>query len=63
MQFLVDIIPPKARKYVYGAAALVLAGYGVWQAANGDWRALIAALIGGPVAALAHANTTEPPEE
>lgn len=64
MNLLVDIIPPKARRYVYGTASLVLLGYGAWQAADGDWRALIGVLIGGPVAALAHANTNpEDPQQ
>jgi len=64
MQFLVDIIPPKARRYVYGGLSLVGLIYATWQAAGGDIRATIAALVGSAVTALAHANTNSaPPEE
>ena len=63
MQFLVDIIPTKARRYVYGVVALAAFAYAVWQAAEGDWRTTAGSLLSSMVAALAHANTngSEPP--
>lgn len=62
MNFLVDIIPPKARRYVYGAAALAALIFGAWQASEGDWKTAVTSLLGSTWAALAHANTTEPQE-
>ena len=63
MQFLVDVIPPKARRYVYGVLALVGLVYTTWQAAGGNWRAALASLVGSAVTALAHANTNQAPED
>lgn len=57
MDFLVDVVSPKARKYIYAAVALIAFGYGIWQAAGGDWRAVVPSLIGSLMGALAHANT------
>lgn len=58
MQFLVDIIPAKARRYVYGAVALASLIFGAWQAADHDWKATIVSLVPLAVGALAHANTS-----
>lgn len=57
MDFLVDIVSPTARKYIYAAVSLLALAYGVWQAAGGDWRAVVPSLLGSVVTALAHANT------
>lgn len=62
MNFLIDIIPATARKYVYGVLALLAFAYGTWQAADGDWRAALTALIAAAVNALAHANTNQAPK-
>ena len=61
MNPLTDILPAKARAYVYAAlfvAALFLAAY---KAADGDWvtfaGALLTSLIGGTAASNIHAPT------
>lgn len=63
MQFLIDIIPPQARRYVYGVLSLLALAYGAWQAADGDWKAALTALVTSAVTSLAHANTTAAPED
>lgn len=63
MNMLIDIIPPKARRYVYGVLALVALVFGAVQAAGGDWKAALTALVTSAVTSLAHANTNEPPED
>lgn len=57
MNPLTDVIPPRARKYVYAAvslAALCLAG---WEASQGEWTAFAAYIIGGLSSAMASSNT------
>lgn len=56
MNFLVDIIPPKARRYVYGGLSLAALVYAAWEAAHHNWQVMLASLIGSGVTALAHAN-------
>ena len=64
MNPLVDIIPAKARKYVYAAAALLGLIVTVWQASDGDWKTALVSLAGTALTTLAHANTTpEAPTE
>lgn len=63
MNFLVDIIPPKARRYVYGGLSLLALIYGAWQAAGGDWRAALTSLVTSAATALAHANTSAEPDD
>lgn len=61
MNPLTDVIPAKARKYVYAAIALLALLYTVWSAANGDWTQF----VGGLVVALSHstaASNTDAPE-
>ncbi len=57
MNFLIDIIPPKARRYVYGAVALIGLIVTIWQTADGDWKTALTALIASATTAMAHANT------
>lgn len=58
MNPLTDLIPARARKYVYAAAAVLAFGYGIWQATDGDWGQFIAGLLAAVVSALAHGNTS-----
>ena len=57
MGVLTDIIPARARKYVYAAATLAAIVYGIWQANDGDWGETIGATILALVNAMAVANT------
>lgn len=63
MNPLFDVIPARARKYVYAAVALLALGWGAWQAAEGDWKVTVGALVTMLVAGLAHANVTPEEEE
>ena len=63
MQFLIDVIPPKSRRYVYGVLSLLALAYGAWQAADGDWKAALTALVTGAVTSLAHATPNAAPDE
>lgn len=62
MNPLTDLIPAKARKYVYAAVAVAALGYGAWEAAHGDWKQFAMSLAGSLLAGLAHANTDTPSE-
>lgn len=58
MNPLTDILPARARRYVYAVlalAALVLAAY---QATEGDWLAFAAYLIGALTGGTAASNIT-----
>lgn len=63
MNALVDIIPPKGRKYLYAVLAAALAVYAIWQAVDGDWTqfsvALATALVN--IMAAGNVNTTPVP--
>lgn len=54
---LVDVIPAAYRKYLY--ALLFLAGLGIaaWQAADGNWKVFVGALVTAIVHGLAASNT------
>lgn len=49
---LTDVIPPKARKYVYAVIALAALVWGCYEASGGDWRLF----VGGLIVALTHAT-------
>lgn len=63
MNFLVDILPPKTRRYVYGGVALLGLAITAWQAADHDWKTAAMTLVGSAVTALAHANTDPSSED
>jgi hypothetical protein len=64
MNPLFDIIPAKARKYVYAAVALAMLVWGAYQAANGDWKVVVGSIVATLTAGLAHANTNpEDPQD
>lgn len=58
MNPLFAILPAKARKYVYAGVALVGLIWTGYQAANGDWKAAVGAVVSVIVAGVAHANVT-----
>lgn len=60
MDQLFQLVPAKARKYVYAAAMLLTLVWGAWQAADGDWGKALGALAGALVAQLARANVSAP---
>lgn len=57
---LTELIPARARKYVYGIAALLALVYGIFQASDGDWRQFVGALLATLVPLLAASNTVSP---
>jgi len=57
MTYLIDIIPARARKYLYAALAAALAVYGIWQATEGDWTQFSVALTTAIVNIMAASNT------
>lgn len=57
MGVFTDIIPAKARKYVYAAVALVALVVAAWQASDGNWDVAAGSLLASLVNALAHGNT------
>jgi len=40
-----DLIPAKVRLWIYATAALLLFGYGLWQATEGDWLQFAVAIV------------------
>jgi hypothetical protein len=63
MNPLTDIIPAKARKYVYAVVALAALLFGAWQAAGGNWTVFAGSVLGGLVSATAASNTNTPPAD
>lgn len=57
---LLDVVPPKARKYVYAIVALLALVYGAWQVSGGNVDVFIGALVAALVSATAASNTSEP---
>lgn len=63
---LLDVVPPKARKYVYAVVALAALVFGAWQVSQGDIQLFIGALVTALVTATAASNTatsSDLPEE
>lgn len=63
MNPLTDLIPAKYRKYLYAAVSLAAFVYGIYEAADGDWKQFAIALVGAAASALAHANTDPQPPQ
>ena len=63
LSLLADVIPAKARKYVYAIVATALFVYGLWEVAAGDVKSFLIALGTAAVTALAAANTPAAPAE
>lgn len=63
LSLLADVIPAKARMYVYALAATALFVYSLWEVSGGDVRSFLIALGSALVAALAAANTPAPAAE
>lgn len=63
LSLLTDLMPPKARRYVYAVAAAALFIYGLWEVSAGDVRSFGVALGSALVASLAAANTPAPKAE
>lgn len=57
MNVLHDIIPRKARKYVYAAVAAIALVWSLFEASNGDWKQFTGGLIGALVSIMAAGNT------
>ena len=57
---LTDVLPSKARKYIYALAFLALLLYSAWQGAEGDWDTAIGAFLTAFVPLMAASNTQPP---
>lgn len=57
LSLLADVIPAKARKYVYALVATALFVYSLWEVSGGDIKSFLIALGSSLVTALAAANT------
>ena len=61
---LEDVVPAKARKYVYAFITVAALAFGAWQASEGDVTVFIASLLAAATTLVATANThTEPPAD
>ena len=56
MNPLTDVLPPKARQYVYAAVALAALVWSAWQVSGGDWQEFVGGLITALVTATAASN-------
>lgn len=63
LALLADVIPAKARKYVYAIVATALFVYSLWEVSGGDVKSFGIALGSALVTALAAANTPAAPAE
>jgi hypothetical protein len=54
---LTDLIPSRARKYVYGLAALAGLVFSLYQASEGDWETFAGSMFATLVPLLAASNT------
>lgn len=57
---LTDVLPSKARKYIYALAFLGLLLYSAWQGAEGDWAEAIGAFLTAFVPLMAASNARPP---
>lgn len=54
---LLDIFPPKQRKYVYALVSLASLLFGAWQASEGNFDVFIGSVFATLVTAMAASNT------
>lgn len=52
-----DVVPARARKYVYAIVAFAAIAVGAWEASQGDVGTFIASLVTALVTAMAASNT------
>lgn len=57
MNFLTDVLPPQARKYVYALLGLAALGLSAYKASQGDWFEFAAILLGSLGFGVAQSNT------
>lgn len=57
---LTDVLPAKARKYLYAVAFVLLLIFTVYQASKGDWEQFVGGLLATFVPLLAASNTPPP---
>ena len=60
MNVLTDVIPAKARKYVYAVIALASLVWGVYEASDGDWKKFVGGLVVALTTGMAASNTPTP---
>lgn len=60
MNPLYEVMPAKARKYVYALLSLAALVFAVYQASDGDWALLVGGLITALTTATAASNVTSP---
>lgn len=58
MNVLTDVIPAKARRYVYAVVTLAALIWGAFEASQGDWRVFVGSVITALVTATAASNTS-----
>jgi hypothetical protein len=58
-----QLLPAKARRWVYGVASLLLLAYGAWEVAHGDVVQAVVSLLTSVVSGMAHANVTPDQDE
>lgn len=64
MNEILTMIPAPIRKWVYAGAALLALIWGAWQAADGNWKLALSALVTTLLGAMANANVNpDPPQE
>jgi TRAP-type C4-dicarboxylate transport system permease small subunit len=57
---LVDVLPPKYRRYAYALLSLAGLAYAAYTLAGGNWRVALGSLLASLVGGTAHANTPAP---
>lgn len=63
MNPLTDVIPARARRYVYAALFLAALVWGVYQASDGNWLEFVGGLIVALTGATAASNTPAPADQ
>lgn len=63
MNFLTDLMPPTARKYVYAILSAGLYLYSLYLATQGDWAEFAVSTASALVTSMATANVTATPED
>lgn len=54
---LTDVLPAKARKYLYAVLFVASLGFAAWQAADGNWVEFFSAIVVALFGATATSNT------
>ena len=58
MNYILKMVPARARQWIYALLSAALVVWGIWEASSGEWKAFALSLAGAVTAEMALLNVT-----